>query len=229
MPDNYVIIVAGGTGTRMKSSRPKQFLLLGGKPVIVHAIEKFLAFDKNIRVVVAVHSDYEQHMHAIFKKYFSGQRVTIVKGGETRFHSVKNALSAISGNKGVVGIHDAARPFVSVEVIKRCYAHAHKHGNAIPAIAVNESIRHITPKGNKAVNRTDYRIIQTPQCFQLSYIKKAFEKKYSPRFTDDATVLESIGEKIHLVEGNYENIKITNPGDMLLAKAYLKNEQRGNH
>ena len=229
MPDNYVIIVAGGTGTRMKSSRPKQFLLLGGKPVIVHAIQKFLDFDKDIRIVVAVHANYQQHMHAIFKKYFTGKSFTLVNGGETRFHSVKNALSAISGIKGVVGIHDAARPFVSVEVIKRCFTQAHKHGNAIPAVPVNESIRHVSTKGNKAVSRADYRIIQTPQCFSLNLIKKAFEKKYSARFTDDATVLESIGEKIFLTEGNYENIKITNPGDMLLAKAYLKNEQRGNY
>jgi 2-C-methyl-D-erythritol 4-phosphate cytidylyltransferase len=226
MPNNYVIIVAGGTGTRMRSNMPKQFLILKKKPVIAHAIQKFLEFDKRIKIIIAVHKDYYSHLQKLILKYFPENAIEIVIGGETRFHSVKNALAAISSKTGTIGIHDAARPFVSSVVIKNCYRQARKSGNAIPAISLNESIRHVSLKRNKAVDRSDYRIIQTPQCFSLELIQKAFAKKYDARFTDDATVLESIGETINLVEGNFENIKITNPGDMLLAKALLKHEQR---
>ena len=225
MLKEYVIIVAGGTGTRMKSSKPKQFMEINKVPVIVLAIRKFFNYNKNIHVVVAIHPNLKMELRMICQKYFPKNRIDVVFGGETRYHSVKNALSVVTDASGVVGIHDAARPFVSVPVIKSCYNVASKKGNAIPSISLSESIRKTSSKKNKAVDRTKFKIIQTPQCFNISLIKKAFKKKYSPNFTDDATVLESIGEKINLVEGNYENIKITNPNDLIIAKAYAGNDK----
>lgn len=222
MSKNHVIIVAGGTGSRMRSDIPKQFLKINQTPIIVLSIQQFISFDPKINVVIAVHKDFQSHLTSILKKYFSNKKITVVLGGETRFHSVKNALSAIDETSGIIGIHDAARPFVSVEVIKNCYSIAAKKGNAIPAITLSESVRKVSVHQNKAVNRNDYKVIQTPQCFKTALIKKAFQKKYSTKFTDDATVLESIGEHINLVEGNFENIKITNPNDLIIAKAYAK-------
>lgn len=220
MPKNHVIIVAGGTGSRMRSDIPKQFLKIKGTPIIVLSLQQFFKFDNSIGVVIAVHKDHQKHLNTLIKKYFPTKNIQIVLGGDTRFHSVKNALAAITDVNAVIGIHDAARPFVSVEVIKNCYSTAAKKGNAIPAITLSESVRKISKSKNQAVNRNDYKVIQTPQCFRSGLIKKAFEKKYSPKFTDDATVLESIGERINLVEGNFENIKITNPNDLIIAKAY---------
>lgn len=220
MPKNHVIIVAGGTGSRMRSDIPKQFLKIKGTPIIVLSLQQFFLFDPMIGVVIAVHKDYEKHLSGLIKKYFPEKKIKVVLGGETRFHSVKNALETITEVNAVVGIHDAARPFVSVEVIKNCFSIAAKKGNAIPAITLSESVRKVSKSKNQAVNRNDYKVIQTPQCFRSGLIKKAFEKRYSPKFTDDATVLESIGERINLVEGNFENIKITNPNDLIIAKAY---------
>lgn len=225
MSKEYVIIVAGGTGSRMNSSIPKQFLKIGSKPVIAHTIGRFYAYDPNINVIIAVHKDHENDLRKIIKKFFPEKNITVTLGGETRFHSVANALALVEDNKAVVGIHDAARPFVAISVIKACFAMGSKKGNAIPAIDLNESIREIKGKKNNAVNRSNYKIIQTPQCFSVKELKKAFTKGYSPKFTDDATVLESIGKKINLVQGNFENIKITNPNDLLIANIYVKNDK----
>jgi len=225
MAKEYVIIVAGGTGTRMKTKTPKQFLEINKIPVIALCIKKFLKYKKDISIIIAIHPAFKKELLSICEKYFPKQRIDVVYGGETRYHSVKNALAVIPKQEGVVGIHDAARPFVNVEVIRACYAMALKKGNAIPAITVFESIRKASDKKNKAVDRNEFKIIQTPQCFDVKLIKKAFTKKYSKKFTDDATVLENIGEKINLVEGNYENIKITNPNDMIIANAYLSHDK----
>jgi 2-C-methyl-D-erythritol 4-phosphate cytidylyltransferase len=225
MAKEYLIIVAGGTGTRMRSKTPKQFLEINKVPVIVLCIKKFLAYKKDLPIIIAVHADFKREVNAICQKYFPKHRIDIVYGGETRYHSVKNALAIIPKEEGIVGIHDAARPFVSVEVIKKCFSIAAEKGNAIPAITLFESIRKENAKKNKAVDRSQFKIIQTPQCFNIKLLKKAFAKKYSKKFTDDATVLENIGEKINLVEGNYENIKITNPNDMIIAKAYVSHDK----
>ncbi len=225
MPKEYVIIVAGGTGSRMNSSIPKQFLKIRSKPIIAYTIGRFYTYDPNIHIIVAVHKDHEKDLQKIIKKYFPEKNITITLGGETRFHSVANALALIEDKKAVVGIHDAARPFVAVSVIKACFAMAAKKGNAIPVLDMNESIREVKGKANKAVNRASYRIIQTPQCFLVRDLKKAFTKGYSPKFTDDATVLESIGKKINMVQGNFENMKITNPNDLLIANIYAQNDK----
>ncbi len=216
-----VIIVAGGTGTRMHSTVPKQFIEIKGKPVIIHTIEKFLEFDEHIHIIVSVHPEYMTDANFMLAEYFPEKNIHTVPGGETRFHSVKNGLHAISNKNDIVGIHDAARPFVSLETIKRCFETAALKGNAIPVSPVNESLRMITNGINKAVSREDYKIVQTPQCFVVSKIKEAFDQEYSPFFTDDATVLEGMDERIYLVEGNPENIKITNPYDLKFAELYL--------
>lgn len=216
-----IIIVAGGTGTRMQSNIPKQFIEVKGKPILIHTIEKFIDFDEYINVIVSVHKDYIAEANFMLAEHFPDKNIQTVLGGETRFHSVKNGLNCIINKNDVVGIHDAARPFVSVDTIKRCFETAAKKGNAIPVAPINESLRMITNGINKAVRRDDYKIIQTPQCFIVSKIKEAFEQPYSPFFTDDATVLEAMDESINLVDGNVENIKITNPYDLKFAELYL--------
>lgn len=216
-----VIIVAGGTGTRMQSTVPKQFIEIKGKPVLIHTIEKFIEFDEFINVIVCVHKDFMTDANFMLAEYFPDKNIQIVTGGETRFHSVKNGLEKISNKNDIVGIHDAARPFVSVDTIKRCFETAAQKGNAIPVSPVNESLRMVSNGINKAVSRDDYKIVQTPQCFIVSKIKEAFEQPYSPFFTDDATVLEGMDEPIYLVDGNPENVKITNPNDLKYAELYL--------
>lgn len=218
----HIIIVAGGSGKRIKGNIPKQFIEVNGKPLIVYTIEKFLTYNSDIHMCVVVHKDYLQHLTDLLKKYFPNKNIVTTIGGETRFDSVKNGLELIQSSNAVVGIHDAARPMVSVETIKRCYETAAIKGNAIPVVDVNESIRVIENNSNKAVNRTNYKVIQTPQCFNTTAIKKAFEQDYSSLFTDDASVLEKMGEKIILVEGNPENIKITHDTDLILAQHLLK-------
>jgi 2-C-methyl-D-erythritol 4-phosphate cytidylyltransferase len=216
-----VIIVAGGTGSRMQSTIPKQFIEIKGTPVLIHTIQKFIDFDEFIHVIVCVHKDYLTDANFMLAEHFPDKNIQTVVGGETRFHSVKNGLNCITNKNDIVGIHDAARPFVSVETIKRCFETAAKKGNAIPVVPVNESMRMVTNSINKAVSRDDYKIVQTPQCFLVSKIKEAFEQDYTPFFTDDATVLERLDETINLVEGNAENIKITNPYDLKFAELYL--------
>lgn len=222
MQEQYVIIVAGGIGTRMKSDRPKQFMDLGGVPIIIRTIRCFLNYNPAIHIIISVHKNYKAHLEGLIEKFdLKSADIQIIFGGETRFVSVKNGLSLIESEEAIVGIHDAARPFVSLQTITNCYDMALSKGNAVPCISVNESMRKISNNINNSVNRNEYKIIQTPQCFHAAKIKKAFEQDYSHAFTDDATVLESTGEKIVLVEGNEENIKITSPHDLLIANAML--------
>jgi 2-C-methyl-D-erythritol 4-phosphate cytidylyltransferase len=218
----YLIIVAGGTGTRMESKIPKQFIDLDGKAIIVRTLEKFFNYDETVRVIIASHKNYISQLQTLIKDHFPNKNVTICEGGETRFHSVKNSLNEIKESNGIVAIHDAARPFVSIDTITTCFDTAEQKGNAVPVASLNESLRRIENNISRAVNRSDYKIVQTPQCFKLDLIKKAFEQDYSIAFTDDATVLERTGAKINLVEGNPENIKITTPADLILAKAFIK-------
>lgn len=224
MNQQFVIIVAGGVGSRIKSDRPKQFIEIKGVPVIVKTIRAFLNFNSEIGIIICVHKNYAQHLDGILEKFqLKNADIKITFGGDTRFASVKNGLLLIDKPNAIVGIHDAARPFVSQQTIANCFETAALKGNAVPCVPVNESMRKISNNVNNSVNRNEYKIIQTPQCFIASQIKKAFEQEYSSVFTDDATVLESTGEKINLVEGNEENIKITSPHDLLIANA-LSNE-----
>ena len=217
----YVIIVAGGTGNRMNNAIPKQFIELKGKPILMHTIEKFTSTFPDIHVIVVVANQLNEDWKKLCEKHNFKTVHQLTDGGETRYHSVKNGLALVP-DACVVGIHDAARPLVSAQTILNAYETAEVRGNASPAIPVNDSIRYLKGKDSVAVDRTHYSIIQTPQCFHSDLIKKAFLKEYKPEFTDDATVLEAFGEKINLIEGNRENIKITTEQDLIIAKALLE-------
>ena len=214
----FALIVAGGTGTRMGTDIPKQFLELAGKPVLMHTIERFRAFDKSVIIITVLPESQLGFWEELQKKYSFSIPHTVVTGGSSRFMSVKNGLKEVAEN-GLVAIHDGVRPLVAIDTIKRCFADAEKFGNAVPVISPSDSLRMITEQGNIPVNRHYLRIIQTPQVFDAKLIKKAYLQEYSPDFTDDATLLEKSGETIHLVEGNKENLKITNPGDLAVAEA----------
>lgn len=217
----YAIIVAGGSGSRTGLPSPKQFIKLGDQPVLMHSIKKFAESFPNIVIIVALPTNQIDYWNQLCKEYNFTISHQTVAGGETRFNSVKNALELIT-ESGVVGIHDAARPLVTTKVIINAYKTAEMYGNAVPAVPMNDSIRQIDSRKNIAVDRTRYCIIQTPQCFKTDLLKKAYDRAYSYTFTDDASVVEMLGEKIHLIDGNPENIKITNPIDFVVAEALLK-------
>lgn len=214
------IIVAGGTGTRMKGIIPKQFIEINGKPIIIYSLETFYQYDHLIKFIIALHADYFSLWEKIIRKYpvFSGHLV--VPGGKTRFHSVLNALKMIEGDS-LVAIHDAVRPLVSRETISRCFKAAETNGCAVPCLEISESVREIRTTGTRPVNRDKLRTIQTPQVFKSGILGTAYKQKYRMNFTDDATVVEKAGYRITLVEGNRENIKITTKEDLLLAKTLL--------
>jgi 2-C-methyl-D-erythritol 4-phosphate cytidylyltransferase len=216
----YVVIVAGGSGKRMGAEVPKQFLELAGRPVLMHTIERFKAFDDAIEIITVLPENQLRHWIEIQEKYSFSIPHTLVKGGSARFFSVKHGLDFVSA-PGLVAIHDGVRPFVSIDTIQRCFETAGKLGNAVPSISPTETLRIINDNGNTPLNLLQVRLIQTPQVFNAELIKKAYLQEYSPEFTDDATVLEKTGEKINLIEGNRENIKITNPEDLLISNALL--------
>jgi len=217
----YVVIVAGGTGSRMNNAIPKQFIELKGKPVLMHTIEKFTSALPDIFVIVVLSKALNEDWIALSAKHNFKISHQLADGGETRYHSVKNGLALVP-DACVVGIHDAARPLVSRQTILNAFETAEDRGNASPSIPLNDSIRFLKGKDNCAVDRKHYSIIQTPQCFHSDLIKKAFLKAYKPEFTDDASVLEAFGEKINLIEGNRENIKITTEQDLIIAEALME-------
>ena len=220
----YVVIVAGGSGKRMGAEVPKQFLELAGRPVLMHTIERFKAFNEAVEIITVLPEDQLRHWLYLQEKHSFSIPQTLVKGGSARFYSVRNGLKFVN-SPGIVAIHDGVRPFVSDDTIKRCFETAEKKGNAIPAVTVAESLRIVTDTGNHPINRLQVRQIQTPQVFSAELLKKAYNQCYRPEFTDDATVLESAGEVINLVEGNRENIKITTPEDLLISRAFLSATQ----
>jgi len=217
----HVIIVAGGDGKRMGNILPKQFLLLNKKPILFYAFNSFLFLD-DIEFTLVLNKNYIDYWKKLCGSLGFNITHNIVEGGPTRFHSVVNGLRDIPMESFVL-IHDAVRPFASQETITRVYSMALKMGNAIPSVPINDSIREIYGSTNKMVNRNNIRAIQTPQAFHTSLIKNAYNQNYSPSFTDDASVLESFGEKINLVDGNVENIKISNPIDLIIAKSIQSN------
>jgi 2-C-methyl-D-erythritol 4-phosphate cytidylyltransferase len=217
--ERFAIITAGGLGERMNKAIPKQFLPLGEIPVIMHAIKPFAFFCKNI--IISLPKDYHHFWTDLQKEYHFSILHTLVAGGKTRFDSVKNALEYVP-TQGLIAIHDAVRPFVSKNLIEKCFNEADKHGNAIAALPITESLRMTDGKKNKSVDRTLFYRIQTPQVFKCKEIKEAYNQNYQSIFTDDATVLETQGGCIHLVEGEEQNFKITNPMDFLLAEKLIK-------
>ena len=223
MSNNAVIIVAGGSGKRFGTGLPKQFLELNGLPVIMHTIQAFHRFDPEIEIILVLpeaHFDFWQELKLKHDFTIAHQ---VVGGGAERFYSVKNGLMAVTVD-GIVGIHDALRPLVSEATLVNCFAAAREFGNAIPVVAPADSIRKLTAASSEQVNRNEYRLVQTPQCFRKQDILKAFEQDYSVVFTDDASVAEAAGQEIFLVEGNRENIKITTPEDLIIAKALSNRE-----
>ncbi|MBP3512393.1 MAG: 2-C-methyl-D-erythritol 4-phosphate cytidylyltransferase [Prevotella sp.] len=214
---DYIIIVAGGKGLRMGSETPKQFLPVGGVPVLMRTIMRFREYSDGLNIVLVLPESQQERWHELCREHGFGIPYTLATGGETRFHSVRNGLAAIPAEAcGVAAVHDGVRPFPSVEVIARCYEAARTHGAAIPVTPVVETLRH-TEDGT--VQRADYRLVQTPQAFRLDLLREAYAQPYSDMFTDDASVVESAGHAITLVDGNRENIKITTPFDMTVAEA----------
>jgi len=222
--NRYALIVAGGSGSRMGTAVPKQFLELAGKPVLMHTIERFTTFDDSISIIVVLPEDHIGLWHNLTVRYSFHVSHRIIPGGATRFESVRNGLQLVN-QKGLIAIHDGVRPLVSHDTITRCFTEAARSGNAVPVISPADSLRLITDQGNIPVNRHHLRLIQTPQVFDTELIKKAYLQEYSPEFTDDATLLERTGESIRLVEGNRENIKITNPEDLVVAEALMRKLQ----
>ena len=218
--DLYVVIVAGGSGKRMGADIPKQFLNLAGRPVLMHTIERFKSFNDAIEIITVLPENQLRYWVDLQKKHSFDVPHTLVKGGLHRFISVKNGLKFVN-TPSLVAIHDGVRPFVTVDTIKRCFETAEKLGNAIPAVSPSDSLRMLTDKGSMPLNRLHVKQIQTPQVFNAELIKKAYLQEYITEFTDDATVLEKMGEKINMVDGNRENIKITNPEDLLISSALL--------
>jgi 2-C-methyl-D-erythritol 4-phosphate cytidylyltransferase len=217
----YAIIVAGGKGVRMGNDIPKQFLELVGKPILMYSIERFYTYDNSISIIVVLPQFQIEYWNELCEKHHFAIPHTIVKGGEERFYSVKNGIDVISAVDSLVAIHDGVRPLVSNETIDRCYTVALEKGNAIPSIGVVDSVRIQYPYKNEIVDRNLLRLIQTPQTFQLKMLKDAYNQTWHSGLTDDATVIESLGYTINLVEGNRENIKVTSPIDLKLAELFL--------
>jgi 2-C-methyl-D-erythritol 4-phosphate cytidylyltransferase len=226
MKMNYaLVLVAGGIGERSQQKIPKQFVEINQTPVIIHSLNSFLKFHSDLMAVIVCHPNYINVCQNLIQKFFSDKsNIFITKGGETRFHSVKNGLEFLQSKNfsGIVAVHDAARPCLSQSLIQRCFKMASEKGNAIPSIPLNESIRIIKNNENTMADRSQFVIIQTPQCAEFSILYKAFQQKYQPIFTDEANVLETFGEKINLCEGEKNNIKITYLIDFEIARLILE-------
>lgn len=217
---DYALIVAGGKGLRMGTDLPKQFLPIGGKPVLMRTLEAFHAYDEAMRIILVLPHDQQAYWQGLCAEYRFTVPHLVAEGGETRFHSVRNGLALVEA-PGRVGVHDGVRPFVSREVMARCYALASERQAVVPVIPVVETVRHLTGEESRTVNRDEYCLVQTPQVFDVELLKRAYEQSYTPSFTDDASVVEALGVSVTLTEGNRENIKITTPFDLRVAEALL--------
>lgn len=224
--EKSVIIVAGGTGSRMNSEIPKQFLTLAGKPVLMHTIARFNEYQPDIRILVVLPEWHIQRWKELCNEYHFTIRHEIGSGGETRFHSVQRNLSNVTENS-LVAIHDGVRPLVSLQTIDRCFNTAATYGNAIPCIEIPETMRKIENSGSRQVDRSLYRLIQTPQVFTGNILMEGYRQPYNKEFTDDAGVIEKLGKSIRLVEGNPENIKITFAKDLIIAEAFFRSMHQG--
>ena len=216
----YCIIVAGGSGRRMKSAIPKQFLLLEGKPLLMHTIERFHSFDSAIEIILVLPSEHHSLWRGLVREYSFEISHKTVPGGEERFHSVRAGLACVT-EESLVAVHDGVRPLVSHDTIWRCFADAEEFGTAVPFIEPADSVRILSGDVSKPCHRNEVRLIQTPQVFRSSLIIAAYDREYDPSFTDDAAVAEAAGVTIHLTHGNRENIKITTPEDLTVAHALI--------
>lgn len=225
---DYIIIVAGGKGLRMGSDIPKQFLPIGGKPVLMRTLERFRAYSADLQIILVLPEAQQDYWQKLCEDYHFDVNYQLANGGQTRFHSVQNGLALVPDDaEGVVGVHDGVRPFPSIEVIRNCYETARTAKAVIPVIPVVETVRQLFSNGqqdlrtSKTVPRDEYRLVQTPQTFDIQLLKAANRQPYNDGFTDDASVVESYGHAITLVEGNRENIKITTPYDLKIAEVLI--------
>ena len=219
MRKKSVIIVAGGTGKRMGTEVPKQFLLLKQKPVLFYSLETFHAFDPNIQIILIIPETHFDYWKSLCKEHLLDVPLVLEKGGNVRFESVKNGLKRVPD--GLVAIHDGARPLIDRQTILNLFSEAEKKGNAVPVQPVNESVREITEAGNHTVDRSKLYLVQTPQIFKSEDLHRAYQQDFRDFFTDDASVVETLGIKINLVETTSPNIKITRPEDLKIAETLL--------
>lgn len=220
MKKKYVLVVAGGKGLRMGKDLPKQFLLIGGKPILMHTVERFFSYDNEISIILVLPEAHQSYWLSLCEKYQFKIPHQIANGGETRFHSVRNGLEKVT-SPGLVAIHDGVRPFVSNTVIEACFDEASRVGAVIPVLPLVDSIREYKNNGSHAVDRSLYCSVQTPQVFCSDLIKQAYCQTFSEKFTDDASVVEETGIPISLIPGNTENMKITSPFDLSIGELLL--------
>ncbi len=219
MMKRYVVVVAGGKGLRMGGSIPKQFVPVKGRPVLMRTLEAFRRACPDMELIVVLPADQQAYWRQLCADKGFTLSHRIATGGETRFHSVRNGLALIPDEEGVVGVHDGVRPFVSAAVIERCYAEAEAGKAVVPVLPVVETVRRLSANGaSETVPRDNYRLVQTPQVFPVALLKRAYRQPFTPFFTDDASVVEALGEQVALVEGNRENIKLTTPFDLQVAE-----------
>jgi 2-C-methyl-D-erythritol 4-phosphate cytidylyltransferase len=223
MPD-YAIFVAGGKGERMRSSVPKQFLLINGLPLLMHTMGVFATYDKALQFIVVLPASHFAAWRQLCETHSFNVVHRVAEGGPARFHSVKSGLALVPGDASLVAVHDAVRPLVHPDVIANAFKTASVYGTAVPVVPVRDSVREWNGTANRRLDRDKLFLAQTPQCFKASLLKKAYLQNYREEFTDDATVVESSGEPVHLIEGNTENIKITTYSDLSFAEALLKNQ-----
>ena len=220
MNQDYIIIVAGGKGLRMGGDLPKQFVPIGDMPVLMRTLHAFHAAMPELQLILVLPAGQQDYWRQLCSDYGFTLPHQLATGGETRFHSVQNGLLLIpDAAEGVVGVHDGVRPFVSAEVIRTAYDAARQWGSAVPVVPIVETVRELQSDGcSSTVDRTRYRLVQTPQTFTIPLLKAAYRQSYMPAFTDDASVVEALGHSIHLTEGNRENIKMTTPSDLHYAE-----------
>ncbi|MBD1426621.1 2-C-methyl-D-erythritol 4-phosphate cytidylyltransferase [Sphingobacterium arenae] len=227
MQNRYAIIVAGGSGNRMKSELPKQFLLLNGKPIVMHTLERFADTERKLQLILILHANMFSFWNELCEKYGFKVPHTVIAGGETRFQSVRNGINYIAERQQqfldntLIAIHDAARPLITSEMIDLCFEQTIVHTATVAAVPSTNSIRHGSIEENKAWDREKVWVVQTPQTFQGDILHKAFQQDELSTFTDDASVVEKLGYSIHLILGDYRNIKITFPEDISIAQLYL--------
>jgi 2-C-methyl-D-erythritol 4-phosphate cytidylyltransferase len=219
----YAIIVAGGTGKRMGSAIPKQFLLLNDKPVLYYTLKAFLESYSDLDIILVLPEEFSDMGKEIIDAYFDYSRIQVTFGGESRFHSVQNGLKLVV-EESIIFVHDAVRCLVTTDLIQLCYEHTLQMGSAVPVVRSKDSVRFLNEEGNdnEVLDRNKVVLVQTPQTFHSKILLPAFEIDYKERFTDEATVVEAFGLKISLVEGEEDNIKITRPVDLLIAQAVLE-------
>lgn len=221
---NSVIFTAAGRGSRMQSEIPKQFLLLNDKPILMQTMQLFYAYDSNLEMLVVLNKEYFVYWKSLCEKHNFSIPHRVVEGGEERFYSVQNAIAYLTGE--LVAIHDAVRPLATIEMISKCFQSAQIYKNAIPVLPINQSIRKKMKTGSQCVDRSAYFLVQTPQVFHRKTLIEGYSQQFNKNFTDDASVVERLGEQIYLVDGNEENIKITTPHDLNIAHfLFHKNRQ----